>query len=250
MHAPKRSPAGYYLALTPPVTTPVLRWSTGAWVHSVEWSAWATEQRKHLLGELLSHGTWFSKPPRHEILDPLFSPWDGRTLQGETKFFCKCPDVPGDEGSSGTAVWELDGLLMTHTAITPIWKLTEVKEDEHQDTISLFGDADTVDSVKEGGEEETREIQFEDIEDAPAGTITHIRSREWEARKFLAKERVRESRLKAQIAARLAEKEESRFYRQFGDIDDGESHFSDYDLTDNEADSSDSSSVTDLVDRS
>ena len=139
---------------------------------------------------------------------------------------------------------------MTHTAITPIWKLMDVKEDEHQDTISLFGDAETVDSVEEGNEEETREIQFEDIEDAPAGTITHIRSREWEARKFLAKERVREARLKAQIAARLAEKEESRFYRHFGDIDDGESHFSDYDLTDNEAESSDSSSVTDFDDRS
>ena len=248
MQAPKRSPAGYYLALTPPVTAPVLRWTAGAWVHCAEWSVWATELRKQLLGELLSHGTWFSKPPRHEILDPLFSPWDGRNLQGETKFFCKCPDVPGGD-SSGTAVWELDGLLMTHTAITPIWKLTDVKEDEHQDTISLFGDAETVDSVEER-DEETREIQFEDIEDAPAGTITHIRSREWETRKFLGKERVREARLKAQIATRLAEKEESRFYRQFGDIDDGESHFSDYDLTDDEAESSDSSSVTDLDDRS
>jgi hypothetical protein len=256
LQAPKRSPAGYYLALTPPVSAPALRWnSDGAWIHTEEWSAWATQQRKQLLGELLSHGAWFSKPPRHELLDPLFSPWEGRTMQGESKFFCKCPDVPGSgEGSTGVAVWELGGLLMTHTAITPIWKLTEVEEDEHQDTISLFGDADTVDDVEgEGGrthaDEETREIQFEDIEDAPAGTITHIRSREWEARKFLAKERVREARLKAQIASSLAEKEESRFYRQFGDFDDGESRFSDYDLTDDDLDSSDSSSVTDLEER-
>ncbi len=250
MQAPKRSPAGYYLALTPPVLSPVLHWGAGAWIHSDEWSTWATTQRKQILGELMSHGTWFSKPPRHEILDPLFSPWDGRTLQGETKFFCKCPDVPGDSAGTGTAVWELDGLLMTHTAITPIWKLADVKEDDHQDTISLFGDADTVDSVEEGNEEETREIQFEDIEDAPVGTITHIRSREWETRKFLAKERVREARLKAQIASHLAEKEESRFYRQFGDVDDGESRFSDYDLTDNDVESSESSSVTDIDDSS
>jgi hypothetical protein len=245
---PKRTAAGYYIALVPPTASPSLQWSD-TWTHTAEWSAWATSQRSQLLGELMSHGTWFSKPPRHDILDPLFGPWDGRTMQGETKFFCKCPDVPGKGETTGSAAWELDGLLMTHTAITPIWKLIDVKEDEHQDTISLYGDAETVDSVEED-DDETREIQFEDIEDAPVGAITRIRSREWETRKFLAKERVREARLKAQIATRLAAAEESRFHRQFGDVDDGESRFSDYDLTDDDVASSDSSSIADLDDRS
>jgi hypothetical protein len=62
-----------------------------------------------------------------------------------------------------------------------------------------------------------------------------MRNREWEAAKFLAKERVREARLTAQIADRLAAKEESRFYTKFGDLDEEESHFSEYDLTEDEA---------------
>ncbi len=258
LHAPKRSSAGYFLALTPPAPAPLLRWqSTEAaggpqrWTLTPEWSAWATQQREQLLGELLSHGNWFSKPPRRDILEPLFTPWEGTTLQqGARRFFCKCPEVPGENTSSGQAAWQLNGLLMNASSIEPVWELTEVRQDEVQDTISLFGDVDTVDGSedeKEGAPDaDTREIHIDDIEEAPPGPTPHLRSREWEARKFLAKERVREARLKAQIAARVAEKEESRFYRQFGDLDDAESHFSEYDLTDDEVGSSGSESGVEL----
>jgi hypothetical protein len=34
----------------------------------------------------------------------------------------------------------------------------------------------------------------------------------------------------------MAEKEETRFYTRFGELDDGESRFSDYDLSDGERD--------------
>jgi hypothetical protein len=125
---------------------------------------------------------------------------------------------------------------MTSTSITPVWATTDVKEEETQDTISLFGDGDTVDSEGDG-EKETREIRFDEIEDAPAAAApTRLRNREWEAQKFMAKERVREFRLKAQIAERMAAREEARFYEKFGDLDDTESHFSEYDLTDEESD--------------
>jgi hypothetical protein len=50
----------------------------------------------------------------------------------------------------------------------------------------------------------------------------------------MAKERVREARLKSQIATRVAEKEEERFVRMFGELDDAESRFSEYDLTEDE----------------
>jgi hypothetical protein len=120
--------------------------------------------------------------------------------------------------------------------------------DPQQDTISLFGDGDSDiddgdgETVDGGGE--TREIQLDDLEDAPATAAPmRIRTREWEARKFMAKERVRETRLKAQIAAHLAHKEESRYYAQFGDLEDGESHFSEYDLTDDEISDSDDTTV-------
>ena len=117
---------------------------------------------------------------------------------------------------------------MSASAISPNWTVVDfVAGDE--DKISLFGDANTVD------EDDEREIQFDDIELAsPAAAPTRMRNREWEAAKFLAKERVREARLKAQIADRLAAKEESRFYAKYGELEDDESHFSEYDLTEDE----------------
>lgn len=274
LQPPKRTPAGFYLALQPPVTVPEIAWNpAGRWVPPAKdasgdaWTAWAESQRAELLGELLSHGNWFSRPPRRDILDPLFTPWVIRVASGDRAFACKLPDVPGPDGVGGTAVWQLEGLLMSMTSIDPVWTLLDVRPNEDLDRISLFGDIDTVDGdleEEDSGDEatfkrvsvgpdtgviateiagaaatdqETREIQLDEIAEAPdSAEPFRIRSREWETRKFLAKERVREARLKAQIAARLADKEENRFYTQFGELDDGESRFSDYDLSDGERD--------------
>jgi hypothetical protein len=269
LQPPKRTPAGFYLTLQPPVSSPETTWNAnGRWVVPAAndtsdnpWPAWAEAQRASLLGDLLSHGNWFSRPPRRDILDPLFTPWLARTMSGEQVFGCKLPDVPGPAGVGGTAVWQLEGLLMSSTSIDPVWTLQDVHPNEDLDRISLFGDVDTVDGdddensgdetlfkrvsvgpqINEIGkaltstDDETREIQLDEIAEAPDnGETFRIRSREWEARKFLAKERVREARLKAQIASRLADREEIRFYTQFGELDDGESRFSDYDLSDTE----------------
>jgi hypothetical protein len=163
---------------------------------------------------------------------------------------------------------------MSAQSIAPIWDLTDIIPDaDDSDKISLFGpdeedgeiavagvgaapggvattggvagvaaDTDYEDDAAADGQTvdgDVREIHLDDIAPASAvasATPTHIRSREWEARKFLSKERVREARLKAQIADRVARKEEDRFYAQFGELDDAESHFSEYDLTDNESD--------------
>lgn len=210
----------------------------------MEWMSWADRVRSELLGELMSHGTWFSRPPRHDVLDPLFSPWVTKHAGGGLSFFCKGPGVPGvadSTPSSGVTHWILQGLIMSSTSIIPVWVLGELVKDDAPDTISLFGDGETVDgsddeSADKAADGDTREIQFDEIADAPASAApTRIRNREWEARKFLAKERVREARLKAQIAIHLARKEEARFFNQYGDLEDGESHFSDYDLTDDES---------------
>lgn len=269
LQPPKRTPAGFYLTLQPPVSSPETTWNgEGRWIAPAKdasgssWPAWAEAQRASLLGDLLSHGNWFSRPPRRDILDPLFTPWIARTMSGEQVFACKLPDVPGPTGVGGTAVWQLEGLLMSSTSIDPVWTLLDVRPNEDLDRISLFGDVDTVDGDDDenSGDEtlfkrvsvgpptnevgkaiaatdgdETREIQLDEIAEAPDnGETFRIRSREWETRKFLAKERVREARLKAQIASRLADREETRFYTQFGELDDGESRFSDYDLSDTE----------------
>jgi hypothetical protein len=157
------------------------------------------------------------------VIEPLFAPWVGK-VGGETRIFCTSP------GQAASAVWNLTGLTMTTAAITPIWTLSDVEE---QDTISLFGSG----SPEPESEEEdqlTREIQFDDIASAPESSPTRMRNREWDAAKFMAKERVRESRLKAQIAEHLARKEEARFYAKYGDLEDSESRFSEYDLSDEE----------------
>jgi hypothetical protein len=233
---PKRNAAGYFLASNPPLNSPEVQWdSSGKWAApSPEWLAWATMQRKSLLGELLSHGTWFSRPPRQELLDPLLTPWAGTNAQNANVFLCNPPPIPGD--GSGKAVWQLQGLNLQSASITPVWKLTDIVEEETMDAISLFGDVETVD----GDTSEMKEIQIEEITAESSGPIV-IRNREWETRKFLAKERVREARLKAQIAMHIADKEYSRFLAQFGDLDDNESHFSEYDLTDDEDEHSEES---------
>jgi hypothetical protein len=230
LQAPKRNPAGgYTLALTTPITSPRLTHSSSGWIATEEWSEFANRQRQQFIGELLSHGNWFSRPPRRDLLEPLFAPWVSKSMQGSLHFSCKTPDVSG----SGTAVWTLESLTMTSSSISPNWTLADFVSQPEQDTISLFGDAETVD--------EEREIQFEDIELAsPAAAPTKVRNREWDAAKFVAKERVREARLKAQIADRVAAKEESRFYIKYGELDDDESHFSEYDLTEDEDEGSDS----------
>ena len=117
---------------------------------------------------------------------------------------------------------------MSATAITPVWMIENFTPDPEEDRISLFGEEDE--------SPETREIEFEEIEIASPvskGVPMQIRNREWEAKKFLAKERVREARLKAQVAEHIARKEESRFLATYGDLDDNESNFSEYDLSEN-----------------
>lgn len=256
---PKRTAAGFFLSLQPPVTSPELRWTMeGCWADpsagDVTWSTWSQEQRNILLGDLLGHGNWFSRPPRRDILDPIFGLWVTRTMSGGFRFACKLPDVPGG-GDSGRATLRLDGLLMSSASIDPVWSVATATPDEALDRISLFGEDDdgigpwTTD-ILDGS---VREIHLDDMEDAsgdsfggrPTGGPTYLRSREWEARKFLAKERVREARLKAQVARHIAAREEARYYRQFGDLEDGESHFSDYDLSDTDSDSGTTTATSD-----
>jgi hypothetical protein len=222
LQAPKKQTGGgYLLNLNPPIQSPKLKWSS-AWIPTTEWLTWADQQRNQLLGELLSHGNWFSRPPRHDVIDPLFSPWIGKNMRGELQIFCTLPVV-----QPGTASLILTGLTMTATAITPMWSVEDFVPDPEEDKISLFGG-------EEDDDDEGREIQIEDIATSQAAP-THIRNREWEAKKFLAKERVRETRLKAQVAEHIARKEESRFIATYGELDDNESNFSEYDLSESES---------------
>jgi hypothetical protein len=145
LSAPKKTAAGYYLAMTQPVPAPEVTYTDeGVWETTTEWDTWATDLRTRLLDTLLTHPTWFSRTPRREVLDPLFGPWSGRTMQGALQFFCKLPNVPGTKGHGGTVVLQLDGLLMNATEIVPIFSVASFTESKHEDQISLFGDGETV----------------------------------------------------------------------------------------------------------
>jgi hypothetical protein len=222
LQPPKKTSAGFLLALTPPATSPEVALVSGTWTPTDDWYSWVDEQRRTLLDQLLSHGSWFSKPPRREILEPLFSPWYG-TVQGEKKVFVSPSLEAGEAGASGKGTWTLEGLIMTASSITPVLTCTNFEKVE---AIPFF-EGDTVEI------EDDREITLDEIE-SDGAPPTQIRNREWETKKFMGKERVREARLKAQIAQRMAEAEEARYYRHFGELDDGESHFSEYDLSESE----------------
>lgn len=230
LSSPKRTGAGFLMSLEPPSVTPAIEWDTaGTWSITEEWYAWAESQRAALLKTLVNHPEWFSKPPRQEVLTSIFSPLALLCMQGKIQLLCEPPAVPDDPGSSGVAQWSLDGIMMTATNITPIWKIHTYTKNQ-PDIISLFNDALTI-------EGSSSEEEMPPPASKKGSTIAA--TQEWSMRKFLAKERVREARLKAQIAEKIAAKEESRFYRMYGVIDDGESRISrrssDYDLSDVES---------------
>ena len=236
LQPPKRGEDGrYFLTVTKPIQTPVQVQFADHWIPTDQLYAWASALQTSLLDELTRHSNWFSRPPRRSQLELLFSTWIGKNMDGSLQIFCKkIPDPPGP----GKALWVLKGLYMTASDISPEWELTGFTPDPDPegDTISLFGGEDEEDvggsssGVGGSGSGGDKEIQFDDIATSHEGAPIRIRNREWDTKRFLAKERVREARLKAQIAEHMASKEEARFHRLYGDLDDNESHFSDYDL--------------------
>jgi hypothetical protein len=83
-------------------------------------------------------------------------------------------------------------------------------------------------------ESEIREITLIEAE-VPSennGDTIHLNTdEEYNARKFAAKERVKEARLKAILARRAAEVETNRYFNDFN-INEAESTFSEYDISD------------------
>jgi hypothetical protein len=79
--------------------------------------------------------------------------------------------------------------------------------------------------------DDSREINI-DVDTSPVHLTNH-EDRDYLDRKFAAKERVKEARLKAHVAKKMAQRELRFFYENFN-LEDNESTFSDYDLTDDD----------------
>lgn len=249
---PKRTQSGFFLATRTGTVpeTPILKWSKeSGWSlpdsSANLWMEWSDNLRNILLGELLSHGNWFSRPPRRDLLEPLFIPWISQE-KSKMSISCKTPEIPSMEEISGTAVWQLDGLLLTGTSIDPVFSVSSVVPDpiQDQDCISLFGDDNENESEDDNRDKSTQceneneigemlqEININELDAKSGNEPFQIRTRDWETRRLLAKERVREARMKAQIAQQIAKKEESRYYRNYGDA---ESEFSEFELSESDS---------------
>lgn len=225
---PKRLPdgKGFYLGCTnEQLFSPSLRFNNGDWTPTLEWIEWSEKTRSQLIGELVSHGNWFSRPPKRAMIESLCSPWAGKDMKGNFQIFVQC-SIP--EHVSCSASWLFTGLTMTSSHITPTFQLIDVQENPDVDTISLFGDGDN--------EDDEKIIHLTETDAHPPIIIRQ--GRDWEAKRLMSKDRVRESRLKARIAEHMAAKEEERFQKMFGDLNDNESQFSDYDLSDGDDGSS------------
>lgn len=225
------------LKLLSPIKTPQIRYEKTNWIPSAEMNEWSENIRERLIGELLSHGNWFTRPPRREIISSLFKPFVGRSMDKSLTFSTSARLFKQD-CVYGSGNWLLTELLMTSSGITPVWDVVDFVSDPEDDKISIFGDIETSDE---------KEITFDEIPslDTPNEEPTVIRSKDWELKKFAAKERVREARLKAQIAERISQKEEEKYIKRFGELDEDESQFSEYDLTDDEGYGGGASTVSD-----
>lgn len=220
----------HLFSLISPVKSPRANFN-GSWTPTVEWREWSDKKRAELLGELLSHGSWFKGTPRRDVLESLFPPWVGVSMSGALQFSCVAPSP--EKEMNGSGAWELQAITISSSGIKPVWKLVDFTPEPEDDKVSLFGDALTAEGSDSDGED--REIRIEDIPEATeSGGITRIRNRSWNAQRYAAKASVREAYLKMRIAEVLAQKEEARFIKHFGPLNDDESQFSDYDLTDGE----------------
>lgn len=224
-----------------PAKSPRAQFDGSTWIPTAEWREWSDKKRAELLGELLSHGSWFKGTPRRDVLESLFPPWVGVAMNGTLQFSVVPPGSPSEEPKAGSGAWELQAITISSSGIKPVWKLVDFTPDPEDDKVSLFGDAVTADgsdsdSEGGGGDGGEREIRIEDLPEAkPSGEpLTRIRGRTWNAQRYAAKASVREAYLKMHIAEVLAQKEEARFIKHFGELNDDESQFSDYDLTDGE----------------
>ena len=230
---PEKSASGFLVKISHKQAL-VTKWEGGKWKNDEELLAIIMEARRQIT-ELLyeKRNSWFSSTPTKTQLTKLMKGWD-------TKSLAAVPDV----SKAYTGNQALVALIITAECIMPRW-VCSVWQPEEVSKISMpwaQGSAD--DELEEI--DDSREINI-DVDSAPV-KLNHHEDRNYLDRKFAAKERVKEARLKAQVAKRMAQRELHFFFENFT-LDDNESTFSDYDLTDNEYDEEEEEEEDEVVKR-
>jgi len=218
-------PDGYRLDFETPEETPELEFNGSMWVSNAQWIA-ATETLRASVVSVLydSRDKLFKTSPTQKTLENLMAPWVVIDVSGNYSIKC---DVPMPENlKSGKGILSLIGIVIKKTGISPIWIIKSYSEN------TPVVDFDWNESTSL--ESEIREITLIEAE-VPSennGDTIHLNTdEEYNARKFAAKERVKEARLKAILARRAAEVETNRYFNDFN-INEAESTFSEYDISD------------------
>lgn len=223
---------GYKLTFSEPLDTPELTFDGTSWTITQEWMR-ATDSLRVKVITLLynSRTSLFKNSPSQQTLEKLLTPWTVITDSGDLEFNCVLPKPESTKDGKGKIV--VNGLTIRQSGISPTWVITSYTENTPVVEFNWAEDSEKAETVPVL-ETELREITLIESEvptDETEDTLRLNTDSEYNARKFAAKERVKEARLKAILARRAAEVETNRYYNDFA-VPDNESSFSEYDISD------------------
>ena len=223
--APESSPDGFKIKLSESFETPELTYDASGWQVNTEWMRVTDTMRIKLLDLLFNaRDTLFKTPPTLRNLENLFSPWVILNETGALEFKCLLPVLPSQ--LDGKGILELTAIYLKRTGIFPIWNIKSYSENSPVVDFEWNEPADIEQDFREITLIES-EVQSENTND----TLQLQTDEDYNIRKFAAKERVKEARLKAILSRRAAEVETQRYFNDFN-INDAESTFSEYDISD------------------
>jgi hypothetical protein len=219
-------PDGYKLTFSEALKTPELSYDGSNWVFTEDWMEKTESIRDNVVTLLYNTRTsLFKNSPSRNTLEKLLTPWLIVGSDGSKKFICDLPKP--DSTKVGKGFVDINGITIKKAGITPTWLIR--KYDETTPVVDFDWN-----ETSSTGETELREITLIESEVPSEGVSVPFRlntDEEYNARKFAAKERVKEARLKAILARRAAEVETTRYYDEFTN-GDNESSFSEYDISD------------------
>ena len=228
---PEKSASGFQIRVSQKPAL-VTKWEAGKWKNDEELLAIIMETRRVLIDMLYEkRSSWFSSAPTKTQLTKLMKGWETKNLA-----------MPPDTSKNYAGTQTLTAILILADGIQPRWT-SSIWQPEEISKISMpwtqgSGEDDELEEI-----DDSREINI-DVDSAPV-KLNHHEDRDYRDRKFAAKERVKEARLKAQVAKKMAYRELNFFFENFT-LEDDESTFSDYDLTDNEDEEYEEEEETDV----
>jgi len=220
---PTKTTEGFKIGFTTKALTPELQYDGTKWMITTEWMTAISAIRTKVLALLFeSRNTLFKNSPSMRMLENLMKPWV--TVDSSGNYTAQY-ELPLPSTKEGAGILDLSGIFIKRDGIMPIWRVDSYTEN-----------TPVVDF--DWGNEETPENDLREVtlieSEVPSdnSNVIHLNTdEEYNARKFAAKERVKEARLKAILARRAAEVETNRYYNEFN-FGENESTFSEYDISD------------------